>query len=282
MNEVMNQLRSARILMTGGTGFVGHAMREYFELFDIDATLYITSRKAKQPTQQGRVRVLPGSAATFNCPDNITHIIHLEPDIHARMFALAIEHKCPLLFASSGAARVESDYPDRGYVNAKRVGETMCWWAWQERGLHAKVARLWSFVGPHLPLDSTYAIGNFIRDGLNGGPIVVKGDGKAVRSYLYTTDLAEWMWMILLRGRPGEIYNVGSEDYVSIKSLAEHIAYTMRHCDIIYANTLGDVGTRYVPVTLKTRHELGLEQRVGLDEAIAKTIEWNRNNANRQ
>lgn len=161
------------------------------------------------------------------------------------------------------------------YGEGKRVAELLLGIYARSNGLEATVARCFSFVGPYLPMDAHFAIGNFIRDGLSGRTIQVKGDGRAVRSYLYASDLAVWLWTILFRGEPGRAYNVGSDRAISIKDLA----YTVAGCfspppEVRIENQNSDnlQSNSYVPFTDRAQQELGLKQTVDLTEAIRKCI----------
>jgi len=128
-----------------------------------------------------------------------------------------------------------------------------------------------------LSLDIHFAAGNFIRDAMAGKTIVIEGAGKAVRSYLYAADLTAWLWAMVLRAPAGAIYNVGSEESVSIAELAERIARLLGTpgIEILGREDPGWNPGRYVPDTQKIRNELGVAPTVGLDEAIVRTARWN-------
>lgn len=197
-----------------------------------------------------------------------------------------------LLFASSGAVygpqpssftHVPETHlggpdpmdPHSAYAEGKRVAELTLTLAGAARGFVTVSARGFAFVGPHLPLDGLFAIGNFIRDGLRGGPIRVTGDGSPYRSYLYAADLAAWLWTMLLRGRAGRAYNVGSEDGHPLREVAERVATQFATRVVVDgAATAPSPASRYVPSTRRAREELGLAARVDLDEGIRRTIEW--------
>jgi dTDP-glucose 4,6-dehydratase len=143
-------------------------------------------------------------------------------------------------------------------------------------GIQTKIARCFAFVGPYLPLDIHYAIGNFIRDGLNGGPIVVSGDGTPYRSYLYAADLAIGLWTILFKGKSCEPYNVGSENEISIAELAQTVAKCFeKSIEVKIAKTPqhGKPSERYMPST-KRAVLLGLTSTVNVKQSISKTIKF--------
>ena len=191
-----------------------------------------------------------------------------------------------LLFISSGAVygvqpprltHVPETYvgePMTAYGKGKKVSEQLCLDA-SAGQFECVIARPFAFVGPYLPLDAHFAIGNFILDCLEDRPIVIQGDGTPLRSYLYAADLAEWLWTILLRGEPSRAYNVGSSDAISICDLA----HCVRECAgtkneiVVHGKKIeGALPSRYMPSVDRAKNELGLCQRYTLSDAIHRTI----------
>lgn len=167
--------------------------------------------------------------------------------------------------------------PSSAYAEGKRLAETLCACAHAEQGLEAVIARCFAFVGPYLPLDTHFAIGNFIGDAMRGAPIRISGDGTPARSYLYAADLAVWLWTILLRGEPVRPYNVGSAESVTIGELAHEVSRALGgRSPVQVAGTPapGAEPHRYVPDVSRAAGELGLRQHVGLTDAIRRTARW--------
>ena len=212
------------------------------------------------------------------------HALDFAVQCHAKKFLLtssgAVYGKQP-----SGMIHVSEDYcgapdpadPKSAWGEAKRAAEFLCAYYSRKYGIETKIARCFSFVGPYLPLDIHYAIGNFIRDGLNGGPIQVKGDGTPYRSYLYAADLTIWLWTVLFRGESCRPYNVGSAEALNIAELAHRVAKSFQpvvQVQVAKKPEKIQAPERYVPSTQRATQELNLRQAIGLQEAIQRTIQW--------
>lgn len=195
-----------------------------------------------------------------------------------------------LLYISSGAvygpqpptlSQVPETYegaPATAYGKGKRLSEQLCLDAAAGR-FACVIARPFAFVGPYLPLDAHFAIGNFIRACLESRTLEIRGDGTPLRSYQYAADMAVWLWTLLLRGEPARAYNVGSGDAISILD----VAHLVRECagtrnDIVVhgKRTEGALPARYVPSVDRAREELALGQHQSLTDAICRTITWHR------
>jgi nucleoside-diphosphate-sugar epimerase len=161
------------------------------------------------------------------------------------------------------------------YGQAKRTAENLCSIYYKHYGIETAIARCFALVGPYLNLNIHYAIGNFIRDALKGGPIIVNGDGTPLRSYLYAADLTIWLWTILFKGTTSTAYNVGSDIPISITELAHKVAaIASNKCKVQIAKKADQITERqrYVPCIDKAKKELNLKCSINLDDAIKKTI----------
>lgn len=163
------------------------------------------------------------------------------------------------------------------YGESKRMAELLCAMYHEAYGIDAKIARCFAFVGPYLPLDAHFAIGNFMRDGMHGGTIKIGGDGTPYRSYLYAADLAIWLWTILSHGVACRPYNVGSDAGVTIAELAAIVAGGFEpqpSIEIAGRSMPGKPAERYVPSIRRAAAELHLRPLIDLPEAVRRTVEW--------
>jgi nucleoside-diphosphate-sugar epimerase len=146
-------------------------------------------------------------------------------------------------------------------------------------GMTVTIGRLFAFVGPFLPLDKHFAVGNFIRDALEGRAIRVQGDGSPVRSYLYGADMAVWLWVLLTDPRAGgEVFNVGSRRGMTIRCVAGTVAdASARGCGVeVTGGAAKGAGSIYLPDTSKARSTLALEETVALADGVRRTMRWHR------
>lgn len=162
------------------------------------------------------------------------------------------------------------------YAEAKRMAETIYAAYRSQHRLPIVTVRPFSFVGPYQSLDRPWAINNFVREALHGGPIRIQGDGQTMRGYMYGADFAWWVLNILVRGEVGQAYNVGSPYGVNLLDLASKIAELMPVKPRISMGLFskGVPRTTFVPDTFSASRDLNLSQAFELPDALRRTIEW--------
>ncbi|MEW6006212.1 MAG: NAD-dependent epimerase/dehydratase family protein [Stygiobacter sp.] len=260
-------------------------------------------------------KFIKGDVSNFDFPnEQIDYIIHAATEASAKLnnedplvmfdtivegtrrsLELAKEKKVKsFLFISSGAVygkqpsgitHLPEDYvgapncqdPNSAYGEGKRVGELLNSIYFKQFGVPVKIARCFAFVGPYLPLNAHFAIGNFILNALHEEDIIIKGDGTPYRSYLYAADLMIWLLTILLKGKNNVAYNVGSDEDVSIKELATTIANYFENKIKVKIATTSDATKyveRYVPSVSRIKLELQVNVNFDLVRCINKTIKY--------
>ena len=319
---VWDDLRGARIFITGGTGFYGKWLLATLlwanKRIGTGLRICVLTRDPAafldqfSSAQAAALIFSRGNICDFSFPDGaFSHIIHAATETNAAAHSLgeserllqsivggtervlafaAARGATHLLYASSGAVYGEQPadldaIPEAHasaplttnlanvHGSAKRYAELLCNLA-QLRGLRTSIARGFAFVGPHLPFDGHFAIGNFMRDALLSTSISVS-NRRPIRSYLYAADLAAWLVTMLVRG--SGVYNVGSDAAISIGDLAVLAAATLAPgtpiLDLAHDAPAGP-RNRYIPNIDRARSELGLEVWTPLPEAMRRTAKW--------
>jgi len=175
--------------------------------------------------------------------------------------------------------------PRACYDESKRFGETLCVNFTQQHGLPIKVARPFNNYGPGLKITDGRVIPDFARNILSGQDIVMLSDGSAKRTFCYVADAVLGYYKVLVKGRPGEAYNVGVEvPEISMLELAERaialgkelFGYSGKivrkeSADKAY---LVDNPNRRCPVITKARTEIGYEPQVTIEEGLRRSLIW--------
>lgn len=260
-------------------------------------------------------KFIKGEVENFDFPaGSYSHVIHAATDASAmlnennplKMFEVIVEgarrilkfciekkvKRC--LYLSSGAVygaqpwdllNAPEDWsgaPDclnavNAYGEAKRAAEMLCAIYAKQFGLEVSIARIFALLGPHLPLTAHFAAGNFIRNAMDKEKIIIKGNGRPIRSYLYPTDLITTLMTLLMRAPSSRAYNVGSPEGVSIAELAEKISQVLGGSgyEILDRDDRGWNAGRYTPDVSRLRADFGLSPKISLEQSILRTAIWN-------
>lgn len=187
------------------------------------------------------------------------------------------------VFGSLGAEgrfREDSPYDPRSPYSASKAGADHLVRAWHHTyGLPTVVSNCSNNYGPYQFPEKLVPL--VILNGIAGRPLPVYGSGANVRDWLYVDDHAAALAVILARGRPGESYNVGGRSECTNLDMVQALCRLLddrlggTHADLItfVADRPGH-DFRYAIDDGKAAAELGIAPAVGLEDGLARTVDW--------
>jgi len=292
------------LLITGSNGFVGRSIVEY--LGNLNNSLL--PKEVTLVTRQGLTYEIPESLiphtkvieqdllVDWQFEAEPSHIVNLaadgskspyskeSSDSYVRLNQNLVnwvskkEKAIRIFHASSGACfghkpltpGIQPSNAKETFTEARiKVEENLMKIRCQE-GIQVIIGRLFSFTGINLLSKNQYAVTSFIKSALSENKIRVLGDPFTLRSYLHQDAMSEWILKGLVSPEPNPCFQIGSNDAVSIKQLAEYVAQeTNAEIEYSKAPLSGDI---YIPDNSETRVKLGVEEGKAWESAVLEMI----------
>lgn len=177
------------------------------------------------------------------------------------------------------------------YACSKAIDEFLGLAHFYERQLPVTIVRLFNTVGPRQTGRYGMVVPRFIQQALLNQPLTVYGDGTQTRSFGYVGDVAEAIVQLAMHTKltSGEVFNIGSQEEISIKDLAEQIIRLSQSqsklqflsYDEAYAQGFEDMQRR-VPDISKINQWIGFRPKTSLETILKETIEYHRQKENLQ
>ncbi len=301
-----------RILVSGGNGFLGsclvhRAIGEGCEVTVVDDLS--TSQGMNIPSS---VKFVNEKVEYFKTNEKFDYVVHLaarpSPEDYVlhpidtllsnslgtrNMLEIALNSRCVFMYTSSsevyGEASVIPTPEDYyGYVNpngkrscydeGKRFSEALIMAYQREYHIDTRIQRPFNIYGPGIRADGGYGrvIPRFIVSALRGEDIVIYGDGKQTRSFLYVDDWLEITWKLLtLPNLGGQVINIGSSVEIGIYKLAEVIkSMTDSESRIVFRKAREDDPRRRAADIKKAERIFNWKPVITLEEGLGRTIQW--------
>lgn len=175
--------------------------------------------------------------------------------------------------------------PRACYDESKRYGETLCVNFAHQYNLPIKIVRPFNNYGPGLKITDRRVLPDFARNVLAGEDIVMLSDGSPTRTFCYIADAIVGYYKILVKGQPGEAYNIGVESpEISMAELADYVTYIARDLFGYRGQVVRQVSrdkhylidnpNRRCPVIDKARTQLGYRPTISLREGLKRALIW--------
>lgn len=230
------------------------------------------------------------------CPTGVPNLIPLAEEMlltcslgTKHVMDLAKDKKAKVLFTSSSevygdpeifpqaetyTGNVDPDGVRSPYEEGKRFSESMIMMYVRKYGVDAKMVRIFNTYGPFMSLSDSRVIPNFLHRALENKPLPVQGNGTQKRTFCYVDDLVEGLLAVMKKGKKGEVYNIGSDEEITINALAKKIlTITGSKSKIQNVARPSHDHKRRLPNLAKI-HALGWSQNINFSDGLSRTIEW--------
>ena len=161
------------------------------------------------------------------------------------------------------------------YDEGKRVAETLMMDYHRQNKVDIRIVRIFNTYGPRMALNDGRVVSNFIVQALKGEDITVYGDGTQTRSFCYVSDLVEGMMrMMNQNGFIGPV-NLGNPDEYTILEFAKKIKeFTGTKSKIVFKPLPQDDPMQRRPDITLAKKKLKWQPKVGVGEGLAETVEY--------
>ena len=174
--------------------------------------------------------------------------------------------------------------PRACYDESKRVGETLCYIFHEKHGVATNTIRPFNVFGPGMQETDYRVMPNFASRIKAKKPLNIYGSGRQTRTFCYVTDAVVGFLLVVLKGVPGEAYNIGTPTpEISMLDLVHRIEKVLGRAVernvIEYPDSYpADEPNRRSPDIRKARLQLGYAPTVDLDEGLKRFLAWSDSN----
>lgn len=176
-----------------------------------------------------------------------------------------------ILYVSSGSINKKKNKKYYNYNLVKKYSEKKIK-NLSNFNFKTSIARCYTFIGEHLPLNKHFVIGNMILDAIKNNQILLKSNYKVFRSYMFADDMVDWLIKILLTStNKTRTFNVGSDEVVEIGKVANIIG-NLFNKSVIRPKITNKNTDIYTPNINKTKKEMRLKLNYDLIQSIKVTI----------
>jgi nucleoside-diphosphate-sugar epimerase len=258
--------------------FFRHDIRNYFD-FPQDVN-YIIHAAASPDTRFHASQPLKTIETIVNGTTNVllaaTRLPYLNNIVHISSGLIYGKNDIGVYQEETSFGKLDCSQLSAAYAESKRISETIAMSYRNQFRLPLSILRPFTFIGAFQNIDKPWAFNSILREALLKQPLRILGDGQIKRGYMYGSDMAFWVLNALANAKSGSIYNIGSEEAVSLKTLASIISNKLENQPSIEIKHFQSLQNNFdwIADSKKIQNDLGVSQRIDIHTAINRTLDY--------